>query len=506
MTKIDIRWRNWLCSCAAAVTMIAASATIPGCGGGDSGPSPVPTATATPVAANADLTGTYNLNDGSETGTVLLRDVARNGTARGTVASPVLQQPAPITVTVTNGQLSGQSEARPDRNGRPTVYVVRGIVITINNSFNLQSGSVEKRQNGAIVASGRLATAPVPAVNPFAGTGNGTLTVTQGSGVGQTGIFRPTVSRQGALSATVTVPNAGGSISVAISGVVDASNGQLIATGTNSSTSSGTLILALSGRLSAAGGGSGTFQLRRAQGGSTTVVNAGTFRVGSGTPNPTATASGTPRPTSTPGGSATPTPTVRPGATATPTTRPGATPTPIPPATGSIVTFFTAEGTFNTATGQFTQDASDADFPSGEFRRVRVIASTLPTPTPGPTPTAEPEPTPDGSIGYLGSYTLSNGERGLFVLSVDAPSTPRTASGIGLPRLGERQTLDFLNPIQTGTTTITLRVSGSTGSGRVTLSNGVTGVITIEQRFTNSRRASRNLPQTMRMKLTMKRR
>jgi hypothetical protein len=187
--------------------------------------------------------------------------------------------------------------------------------------------------------------------------------------------------------------------------------------------------------------------------------------------------------------------------TPTVTARPGVTPTAVPTAQPGIATVFTANGTFNRSTGQFTQDADTPGSPGGAFFRVRVVNA--PGPTPGPTPTAVPQPTSNNPLSYVGKYRLSNGETGLFYLGVDQPGAARPAQALGAPGVAEGKAFDFDRPVEAGRATVTVRVSGSTGSGRVTLSNGLTGTITIDERIANSIHTLRSLPQNVRVKMML---
>lgn len=305
--------KMWQEKCWKAASVVTLAAVLNGCNGSDNGggPNPSPTATprataqATPTTAPVtvgNVTGTYSLGNGAERGTVILRNVRQNGTATGTIASPALQNPAPLSGTITNGRLTAQSTAQPDRNGRPTVYVIRGIVITVNanalvikpHDVDINSGVVEKRQAGALVASGSLSVQQIPAVNPYVGRKTGNFTITTGFGAGQSGPLAANVTNDGTITATFNVPTSGGVVRVAISGIVDAATGQVTIIGTNTSSAAGTLILSLSGRLVANSVGTGTFNLSRLQSGVATTVSSGTFRLGvtSSTPTPTATQPG----------------------------------------------------------------------------------------------------------------------------------------------------------------------------------------------------------------------
>ena len=196
-----------------------------------------------------------------------------------------------------------------------------------------------------------------------------------------------------------------------------------------------------------------------------------------GGPTPASTA--TPGTAATPGTTATPRPgataTPRPGATATP--RPGATATPLatarPTATAipALATFTTisTSGTFSSATGRFSQT-------SGTFQQVRG------RPQPGATPVPTVAPTQAGGtptvVVYRGTFTLNSGTRGAFLLSVLPDGS---ADGVGTPPEVVRFQMDPV-PVANGTATVSLQISGSTGSGSIRLSNGDSGAIAITSR------------------------
>ncbi|BCM92659.1 hypothetical protein IAD21_04541 [Abditibacteriota bacterium] len=172
------------------------------------------------------------------------------------------------------------------------------------------------------------------------------------------------------------------------------------------------------------------------------------------------------------GSSVLPTPTNTPVATNTP----GPTTTPTPISTGTATVFF-ASG--NLVSGQFVQDGE------GTFARYNIVTPTPePTSTPGPSPTPEPTATLEIITRYIGTYTLSNGENGDFVIE-DQPNDEDFADGT--PVLAANKTLQS-PPIARGTATISVQLdSGFTGSGSVHLSNGVTGTIKIFARETTTR-------------------
>jgi hypothetical protein len=176
-------------------------------------------------------------------------------------------------------------------------------------------------------------------------------------------------------------------------------------------------------------------------------------------PSPNPTTSPTTNPTANPTTSPTTVPTTAP--TTAPTTNPVATPTP-PPVTNGPVIVFSAGGTLTN--GQFVQQGD------GNFWRFNLIPETPATPV----PTSGPSATPQSITLYTGTYTLSDGESGQFTL---ADSSFDFAAGS--PNIPTDRTFDATNPVEQGTATIAVSVSGSTGSGTITLSNGITGTITI---------------------------
>lgn len=187
------------------------------------------------------------------------------------------------------------------------------------------------------------------------------------------------------------------------------------------------------------------------------------FSGSNNTPTPVPTTSGTLG--KTPAG----TPQATPGRTpvGAPTPKPSPTggtplPTPVP---NSLYTSFGVIGTLD-ASGTFTQNA-------GFFSQSRLVRSTGPTPTPiGGTP--EPTPTPLSATLYTGTYSLSNGEKGIFSLVV--PSG-RQASGGGAPAVDISGYT--LQPVTSGDAVVNLKINGSTGSGTVTLGTVATGIIQI---------------------------
>lgn len=162
------------------------------------------------------------------------------------------------------------------------------------------------------------------------------------------------------------------------------------------------------------------------------------------------------------------------GGSGGPLNRPSPTPTPTATPTGpQTATVFSTSGTFSRATGTYTQTR-------GSFERLR--GTLLPAPVPGPD---DPDPTPDPNsnvVIYTGTYSLSSGETGEFIFT----SLPGDiGDGVGASpeffRLPENSEM-----VGSGTATVSLQISGSTGSGTIRLSNNDSGTIAI----TSSARAS----------------
>lgn len=157
----------------------------------------------------------------------------------------------------------------------------------------------------------------------------------------------------------------------------------------------------------------------------------------------------------------------RPTATPAPTAAAAPTPTTSVPEVVTVTAISTF-GDFDCATGQYTQT-------SGSFDRLR---GTLLPPSTNPVDPPEPDPTPDPSSGvtvFSGTYTLDSGEAGEFIFTalpgdsgagVDAP--PELFRFQGNPEL-----------VSSGDATVTLSISGSTGTGTIQLSNNDSGTIAI---------------------------
>lgn len=188
-----------------------------------------------------------------------------------------------------------------------------------------------------------------------------------------------------------------------------------------------------------------------------------------------------PTPTSspTPNASATPNITATPNASATPTARPTATPI----GGGTIFTTISTTGTFNAATGRFTQTR-------GSFQKV----SGRPRPGATPMPTAAPTPASGAAtvVIYSGTYTLTSGQSGQFTFSAFPDST---ADGVGIPSEVFRFEMNPV-PVESGSATVTLQINGSggsTGTGTIQLANGESGTITITRRTAIAARSRKAL-------------
>jgi len=201
--------------------------------------------------------------------------------------------------------------------------------------------------------------------------------------------------------------------------------------------------------------------------------------VGFPTATPSATPTATATTTATPRATATATTTATPRATATATARPTITPIP----GNTFFTTISTTGTFNAATGLFTQTR-------GSFQTV----SGRPRSGAAPTPNATPAPTASGGatvVIYSGTFTLTSGQSGVFTFSAFADNR---AEGVGIPP----EVFRFqMNPVAvaTGTATVSLQINGSagsTGSGTIQLSNGESGTITITRRTAIAARSLHN--------------
>lgn len=142
-----------------------------------------------------------------------------------------------------------------------------------------------------------------------------------------------------------------------------------------------------------------------------------------------------------------------------------------PPSSNPVLTTISVQGTFNPATGQFTQT-------QGTFQKFTGTLIADPAP-----PTDTFPPTPDSGAGgalYAGTYTLNSGERGAFNFFV---LPDNSAEGLAVPS-------DFFRyqteptATATGTATVSVRLNGSTGSGAIRLSDGTQGAIQITGKAT----------------------
>jgi len=151
-------------------------------------------------------------------------------------------------------------------------------------------------------------------------------------------------------------------------------------------------------------------------------------------------------------------------------------PTPVPTAIPVIktVTVISTSGSLDPTTGRFTQTRGSFD---------KFTGAILPGPTPTPEPTVAPQPGATVTF-YTGTYTLNSRESGDFILSVLADNT---ADGFAAPADFFRFQMDPVS-VGSGTATVALQVSGSTGSGNIMLSNGDRGTITITGRTTAAAR------------------
>lgn len=113
---------------------------------------------------------------------------------------------------------------------------------------------------------------------------------------------------------------------------------------------------------------------------------------------------------------------------------------------------------------------------------MRLVAGTpTPTPTPGPTPCVPIPPSPAG-VFYLGSYTLSNGEEGTFVLNVTNGTNEAFAGG------SPDELPDNPVVVEQGPATVTAQVNTTSGMGTGTISltsagTAITGTIVFLTRF-----------------------
>ncbi len=140
------------------------------------------------------------------------------------------------------------------------------------------------------------------------------------------------------------------------------------------------------------------------------------------------------------------------------------------PASNGALTTLSVQGTLDPATGQFTQTGGTFD----RFTGV-LIPGPTPAPTPGPAPT---EGADSGGTLYSGTYTLDSRQSGAFTFIV---LPDNSAEGLAVPT-------DFFRyqteptPVESGAATVSLQLSGTTGSGTIQLSNGMRGTIRITGR------------------------
>lgn len=97
----------------------------------------------------------------------------------------------------------------------------------------------------------------------------------------------------------------------------------------------------------------------------------------------------------------------------------------------------------------------------GQFLRF-VPGTPTPTPTPGPTP-CEPTPGSPAGVTYIGSYTLTNGEEGSFILNVT--NGTNAADAVGAPE----DFPDFPRLVEQGPATVTAQVNTTSGMGTGTI-------------------------------------
>lgn len=324
--------------------------------------------------------------------------------------------------------------------------MVLGALVVINLTTGCGGGNGKSpskvRPGGTTVPTTRPTTAPTTPTNPLSASATaGTYTGNFSLSNGESGTAQLTINADGTASLTTS----------------SAPGAAITATGTYNAQ---TGLLALRGQIVV------NNQTLACTYGGRVTINGSTYTVGNGTISISNGVTGNfnvARPTTVP----TTAPTTVP--TTVPTTGPTTAPTTAPVTKGPITTFF-ASGTLSG--GQFQQD--DGSF----FRFNLVPRGPEPTPDPEPEPTLGPTPTPEPFTitFYKGTYVLSNGESGNFTLF---DSTSDVASGS--PNVAPNLTFAF-PPLEQGDATITARVSGSTGSGTVRLSNGVTGNITITSR------------------------
>lgn len=139
------------------------------------------------------------------------------------------------------------------------------------------------------------------------------------------------------------------------------------------------------------------------------------------------------------------------------------------PTSGGPLTTLSVQGTLDPATGRFTQTGGTFD---------RFTGVLIPGPTPAPTsPPATEGPGSGGSL-YSGTYTLDSRQSGEFNFIV---LPDNSAEGLAVPTDFFRYQTDP-TPVESGTATVSLQLSGTTGSGTIQLSNGTRGTISITGR------------------------
>lgn len=137
------------------------------------------------------------------------------------------------------------------------------------------------------------------------------------------------------------------------------------------------------------------------------------------------------------------------------------------PASARSLTTLSVQGTLDPATGQFTQTG-------GTFDRFTGVLIAGPSPVSNP-PSAPTEDPGSGGTLYTGTYTLGSGGSGDFNFVVLADNS---AEGLAVPASFFRYQTDP-TPVESGAATVSLQISGATGTGTIRLSNGTQGTIKI---------------------------
>ncbi len=143
--------------------------------------------------------------------------------------------------------------------------------------------------------------------------------------------------------------------------------------------------------------------------------------------------------------------------------------------------FFSTTGTVN-ANGLYTQESGTW------FKLLCVPITPTPTPTKGPTPTPEPTPTvgptPPPRRYFFGTYNFSEGphvgQKGQFILVLKQNTR---SVGYGSPNIPPDCQLEPTSMRGSAIVRLQLNKSAGTGTGRVKLSNGDKGPITITSKF-----------------------